>query len=380
MSQFLINTINLIIHQYTHVVEGYEVKHMKENWALFVEGTDIKWTFGNPSMEFQEVVSNFLMGVGNLGKELFGEGIASINFDLKKHSGMKASEIFIVSLQDQFFLIISDPAITLLLISAQGGIPEGIKDTMTAVLVGQASILYANYISEVDNETKRSIESHFQDIILDINESYSEGGLIQSIVGQAGSNFSMLTFEECLLLHYYLRKQAEKTLSYNPDKAGFSMIANLEGWNIPFAYNIENQGIWAGFFAAIVGFIQSLFESKPKYISFGSTEIQKLRFVYGKQYFMAIDTSFVSDLLLKKKFQTKLFATPYAIMKDLSEALKSLIIEEILEYNEEKLTELSIETLLDTWIGEDETINLSLDERMIRVWGKLLLNYQRERP
>ncbi len=85
------------------------------------------------------------------------------------------------------------------------------------------------------------------------------------------------------------------------------------------------------------------------------------------------------SLILKKKFQSKLFAIPYAIMKDLSEALKSLIIEEILEYNEEKLTELSIETLLDTWIGEDETIKLSLDERMIRVWGKLLLNYQKEK-
>ncbi len=352
---------------------------MNENWALFVEGTEIKWTFGNPSMEFQDVVSNFLMGLGNLGKELFGEGIASINFDLKKHSGMKAAEIFIVSLQDQFFLIISDPAITLLLINAQGGIPTDVKETMTAVLVGQASILYANYITDADKQTKATIESHFQDIILDINENYSEGGLIYSIVGQAGSNFSILTFEECLLLHYYLRKQAEKTLKYTSESSGFSMIANLEGWNIPFAYNIENQGIWAGFFAAIVGFIQSLFESKPKYISFGSTDIQKLRFIYGKQYFMAIDTSFVSDLLLKKEFQTRIFEIPYSILRDLSGALKSLIIEEILEYNEEKLTELSIETLLDTWIGEDKTVDLTLDERMIRVWGKLLLNYQRER-
>ena len=90
-----------------------------ENWALFVEGTEVKWTFGNPSSEFIEIVSNFLMGLGNLGKELFGEGIASIQFDLPKHSGMKSSEIFIVSLEDQFFLIISDPAVTLLLINIE---------------------------------------------------------------------------------------------------------------------------------------------------------------------------------------------------------------------------------------------------------------------
>ncbi len=348
-----------------------------ENWALFVEGTDIRWSFGNPSFEFKEVVSNFLMGLGNLGKELFGEGIASINFDLRKHSGMKTSEIFIVSLQDQFFLIISDPAVTLLLITAGGGIPADIKDIMTAVLVGQASILYANSVTDADPETKRRIEQDFQDIILDINERYAQDGMLNSIVGEYGSNFSILTFEECLLLHYYLRKQAERASYTAP--TGWAMIANLEGWEIPLSYNLTKEGIWAGFFAAIVGFIHSLFESKPKYISFGSTEIQKLRFIYGKKYFMAIDTSFVSDLLLQKDFQKELFSTSYKILKDMSLGIKNLIIEEILQYNEEKLTQLSVETLLDTYVGTEETLELTRDERMIRVWGKLLLSYQQDK-
>ncbi len=349
---------------------------VQENWALFVEGTTIKWTFGNPGVEFQDVVSNFLMGLGNLGKELFGEGIASINFDLKKHSGHKASEIFIVSLQDQFFLIISDPAVTLMLINSKGGIPDDIKQTMTAVLVGQASILYANSVTDADDDARVSIESHFQDIILDINEKYLEGDLITSIVGPFGSNFSILSFEECLLLHYYLRKHAERTMKQNKD-AGWALIANLDGWNIPFSYNLKNEGIWAGFFAAIVGFIHSLFDSKPKYISFGSTEIKKLRFVYGKKFFLAIDTSLASDLLLQRNFQKQLFETPYAILRDMHHGMKDLIIEEIIQYNEDRLNELAVETILDMWIGEDETLDLTLDERMIRVWGKLLLQYQK---
>ena len=349
---------------------------IQEQWALFVEGTQIKWSFGHPSSEFQEVVSNFLMGLGNLGKELFGEGIASINFDLRKHSGMKASEVFIVSLQDQFFLIISDPAVTLMLITAQEGIPEHIKDIMTAVLVGQASILYANSVSDADPETKRKIEKDFQDIILDINPNYQDETL-NAIVGEYGSNFSVLTFEECLLLHYYLRKQAERASYTAP--SGWAMIANLEGWEVPLSYNLTKEGIWAGFFAAIVGFIHSLFESKPKYISFGSTEIQKLRFIYGEKYFMAIDTSFVSDLLLKKDFQKELFGTSYQILKDMASGIKDLIIEEILQYNEDKLTQLSVETLLDTYVGTDETLELTRDERMIRVWGKLLLSFQQDK-
>ncbi|MHA2245670.1 MAG: hypothetical protein ACXADY_11955 [Candidatus Hodarchaeales archaeon] len=349
---------------------------IQEQWALFVEGTQIKWSFGNPSSEFQETVSNFLMGLGNLGKELFGEGIASINFDLRKHSGMKASEVFIVSLQDQFFLIISDPAVTLMLITVQGGIPEDIKEIMTAVLVGQASVLYANSISEANSETKTKIEMDFQGIIMDINPDYQDETL-NAIVGTFGSNFSILSFEECLLLHYYLRKHAER--STYASSAGWAMIANLEGWEIPLSYNLTKEGIWAGFFAAIVGFIYSLFESKPKYISFGSTEIQKLRFIYGEKYFMAIDTSFVSDLLLKKDFQKELFSTSYKILRDMSSGIKDLIVEEILQYNEEKLTQLSVETLLDTYVGTEETLELTRDERMIRVWGKLLLSFQQDK-
>jgi len=124
-----------------------------EHWALFVEGTKVKWHFGNPSSEFIEVVSNFLMGLGKLGKELFGtEGIASIIFDRRGHAGLKASEIFIVSLEEKFFLIISDPSVTLLLIAAEGGIPEDIQIIMKAVLVGQASILYSNMVAEVDDD------------------------------------------------------------------------------------------------------------------------------------------------------------------------------------------------------------------------------------
>ncbi|MHA1227036.1 MAG: hypothetical protein ACTSPV_09875 [Candidatus Hodarchaeales archaeon] len=350
---------------------------VQEHWALFVESTEVKWSFGNPSNEFLEVVSNFLMGLGKLGKELFGtEGIASINFDRPGHAGLKASEIFIVSLQEKFFLIISDPAVTLLLIEAEGGLPDDIKQLMRAVLVGQASILYSNLITDADSETREAIEQHFKDIILDINEKYMEKDYIDNIVGIAGSNFSILSFQELLLLHYYLRKHAEKTSIVNPE--GWAIIANLDGFDIPFSYNLTNQGIWAGFFSAIVGFIQSLFDSKPRYISFGTTFIHKLRFIFGTNYFMAIDTGFTSDLLLKKDFQRALFSTPFIILKDMSPGIKRLLIEELLQYHEARLNSLSAATLLDTFVGDDDTLeDLSQDERVLRIWGKLLLSFQK---
>ena len=62
----------------------------------------------------------------------------------------------------------------------------------------------------------------------------------------------------------------------------------------------------------------------------------------------------------------------------MSKGIKALIIEEILLYNEVKLNDLSVETLLDTYIGEDETLELAQDERMIRIWGKMLLSFQKD--
>ncbi len=360
---------------------------MKENWALFVEGTEIKWTFGDPSVEFQKIAMNFLLGLGNFGEELFGEGIASITFDLRKYSGLKASEIFIVSLKDQFFLIISDPATTLLLIAIQGGIPFDVKEIMTAVLVGQASILYANSISDLGQKGKQQVEKRYQDLILDINEEYLKDDLINTIVGQSGSNFSILTFEECLLLHFYLRKQIE-TSNYL-ESPSWCLISHEGGGEIPFSYNIDNALVIGGYFAAIVGFISTLFGSNPKYISFGSTHIRRVRFVYGEEYFMAIDASFMIDLLLKRQFQKQFFETSYSIIKDMSAGIKELIVDEMIQFNEQKLTDLKAETLLENYIGEGsedlkfsfgegmENLELLREERMnqvLRVWGKYLSN------
>jgi hypothetical protein len=357
---------------------------ISENWAIFIEGEHIKWTFGNLDDEFQQIVLNFIIGLGKLGHEFYGEGIASIHFDLKKHSGLKASEIFIVSLQEQFFLAISDPATTLLLINSQGGIPLDIKETMTAVLAGEASILYANMI-ETYPDNKETINEIFRNIILDINSKYYDNERIQLIVGKSGSNFSILAFEELLLLHFYLRKQAEETSYHAP--SSWCLISHLDGGDLPFSYNMEDDVLYGGYFSAIITFISKLFESKPKLIAFGSNHIHKLRFIYGKRYFMAIDTQFMVNLLLKRQFQKKFFSTSYSVIKDLSEGIKALIIGEILQYSEEELNQLSTENLLDTYLGEasenltlfggnnDENFELLRNEhrnQVLRVWGRFL--------
>jgi hypothetical protein len=359
--------------------------YQKEHWAIFVEGTEVKWTFGDPSIEFQGIVADFLRGLGSFGEELFGEGIASITFDLPKHSGYKSTELFIVSLQDHFYFIISDPAITLMLISAKEGIPYDIKEIMTAVLVGQASILYATSIAEATQSEKDRIHKQLQDIILDINPSYKENDQVQIIVGNSGSNFGVLSFEECILFHYFLRKKAEEGMYFSP--SSWCLISHQDGGDIPLSYNIDDDVLLGGYFSAIIGLLSTLFNSKPKFLAFGTTNLRKLRFVYGRKFFMALDKSFMLDLLLTRKFQSKFFETGYVVIKDLAIGIKELIIEEVLNLSETELSHLSAESLLDKYIGEttenmlfsfgdeEESSDLLREERInqvLRVWGRYL--------
>jgi hypothetical protein len=270
-----------------------------------------------------------------------------------------------------------------MLISAEGGIPFLIKQVMTAVLVGQASILYASSIEDVNEAERENITFQFQNIILDINPSYKENDKISTIIGKSGTNFGVLSFEECILFHFLLRKQAEQTFYFTP--SSWCLISNQDGGDMPFSYNIEDDVLLGGYFSAIIGLLSTLFKSKPRYLAFGSTSIRKLRFIYGKQFFMALDKSFMLDLLLTRQFQKKFFKTSYLVIKDLAEGLKELIIDEILQLSQTKLLQLSAESLLDKYIGEtaetfsfddgEDESELLQEERIhqvLRVWGRYL--------
>ncbi|MHA1975973.1 MAG: hypothetical protein ACW98F_12745 [Candidatus Hodarchaeales archaeon] len=356
-----------------------------EHWAIFIEGEEVKWTFGEPKDDFQQIVGDFLKGLKTFGEELFGEGIASITFDLPQYSGSKTTEIFIVSLHNHFYFVISNPATTLMLISAKEGIPFHIKEIMTAVLVGQASILYATSIEDANQSDQEKITKQLQNIILDINPSYIENDQVDVIVGKSGSNFGVLSLEECMLFHYFLRKKAERADYISP--TSWCLISHQDGGDIPFSYNIEDDVLLGGYFAAIIGLLSTLFKSKPRFLAFGSSSIRKLRFIYGNEFFMAIDKTFLLDLLLTRKFQKEFFETSYTVIKDIAIGIKDLIIEEILQLSEAELRVHSAEALLDLYIGETtETMTFAFGDdeedselireeqinQLLRVWGRLL--------
>ena len=315
------------------------------NWFLFVEEKNIRWSFGNPDEEFKAFVINFLTGLSNIGEEIFGEnGIASIEFEVHKKSRIHSSEVFIVNLSDKFFLIMSDPSTTMKLLRQQGGIAHKVQEIMSAVLVGQAAILYSQQISEVPSEESAEIEKLWQDIVLDISDDYEED--ITKIISGNSSNFSMLLFEDLLFLHYYLRKQPELIKQISPK--GWAIIANYSGGEIPLEYNMEwDSVILAGYLGIIISFITVLFNSKPKKLAFGTHTVQSLSFINGvKDYFIAVDSPF-TKLILDLEFQDRFFNLQKEVQDDIKEALRVRIIEEIVTANTEELEKFDLNTLLE---------------------------------
>lgn len=317
---------------------------VNSNWLLYVEEEKIVWEFGNPDDEFKTFVINFLKGLSALGEEIFGEnGVASIEFDLHKKSQVRSSEVFIVNLSDKFFLIMSDPAITMFLIQQQGGIAKEVEEIMSAVLVGQAAILYAQCISEVNQSESSSLEKIWQNIILDISDSYSKD--ISKIVSSNSSNFSMLSFEDLLFLHYYLRKQPELIKPISPK--GWAIVSHYSGGEIPIEHNMEKDSVvLAGYLGIIISFISVLFKSKPKKLAFGIHTVQSLSFINGvNDYFIAIDSPF-TKLILDKEFKSKFDNLDPEVLNDMRDALHHKIVEEILEANTQELENQSLDTLL----------------------------------
>ncbi len=337
-----------------------------ENWAIFVEGKRVTWSFGNPDDQFLEFTVNFLQGLGKIAQEIFGEdSVASI----ESHTGFKLSEVFIVSLQNQFFFICSDPALTLKLIAAKEGLPEAMEEHIAAVLVGQASILFAHSISNAQNETEKvTIENSFQEIILNINPLLEDK--ISIICSKASSNFSALSFNELLLLHYYIRRH--ETLTNRIVPSGLVLISHIDGGELPFAWNVERDVVLAGYLAVIIGYIKTLFGGYARRLVFGTHELRKLEFVYGNDYFLAIDSSF-AFLCQNPEFLTAFRSVDYRVMEKLETQLKEFLIRETLELAAAILDIQDINSILQAYQGLSEDPSMSINEQIRKIWVILLL-------
>ncbi|MFX1507969.1 MAG: hypothetical protein ACFFDC_17920, partial [Promethearchaeota archaeon] len=192
--------------------------------------------------------------------------------------------------------------------------------------------------------------------------------------GKSASNFSMLSFEDLLFLHYYLRKQPELTTPLSPK--GWALVSHMSGGEIPIDFHVEKDPVvLAGYLAIIISFLMSLFDSKPKSLVFGTNNIQSLSFVHGEEYFLAIDTPFI-ELALDLDFYQNFFDMKADVLEDLKDSLKKRITEEILISQTQELEAMNVNTLLETYVLKSRTSKIPKEEIpkrhfLARILGRL---------
>jgi hypothetical protein len=267
-------------------------------------------------------------------------------------------------LLNQFFFICSDPATTLKLIVAKGELPKEMAEQISAILVGQASILFAHSMTNAGSEVEEKIiEKYFQNLILDINPSLKSK--ISIICSQSSANFSMLDLNELILFHYFIRKHKGLTEYITPK--GWVLISNLSGGELPFSWNLDKDVVLAGYLSVIIGFVETLFRgARPRRLFFGTNEIRKLDFIYGQEYFLAIDSSFM-HLIQDEKFLPSFLEISAVVFSDLNLQLKEFIINETLGYITSILDEISVQSLLEAYAGLSKDTDISFNEKLRRI-------------
>lgn len=291
------------------------------HWAIFAEGTEPRWHFGELTEEFIENTINFLNGLDGIGQELFGSGVATIKLDQRSKKMITASEIFVVSLFSTFFFVASDPLVTIKMISMLE-VPEVLNDQMRGVLAGQASVLYANLYmeAETDYEAKR-IDELFRQTLIDIGITQN----LDAIVLEGRCSFGSFDLVEMLLFHYQLRRLfAEEYAQTDP----WAIIADESGSPIHLKHGNINATSLAGYLSVLYMFCTELFDSKPRSMVFGGDSLIPLEIVNGNEIFLSISQ-------WDKVFNDEHFINDF---HQLEEAIKDRINKNIAEFIAGKLS------------------------------------------
>jgi hypothetical protein len=325
------------------------VKH----FAFFIEGDEVKWTYGFPQdsavsedeIHFQKTTVHFIQSLQSIGRELYSEGVASIKLDKpsEAHTSLVTlNELFIVNLSDQFFFIISDLEVTSRLIKTVE-IPFEVEQIITAVLVGQAAILYATLLTEQDKydyDTDRIFRRIL--ILLEIDKRYD----LANLVDKGRCSLSPLDITELLLFHYMLRNYLESSkirvsLSANP----WAIMVDKSGTDIPLSWQPpKDPHVLGNFLGAIFSYVQGLFGVRPSTITFGGHEIIILQFYGGQKYILAVSNP--QSLFINPNFLFSIKEIPPLKFEDIKIAVKRFLIDYLLEKLAKSLSSTEFDEIL----------------------------------
>ena len=337
------------------------------NWAIFANGSQSEWHYGDLTIEFIENTVSFLNGLDGMGKELFGSGVASIELDwraLSQENGVyiKTKEVFVISLFSQFFFIASDPLTTIKLIEKET-IPDELEDIIRGVLVGQASVLYSNlYLNTITEEDQKKIDEMFRSTVIEVGITEN----LDAIVDKGRCSFASFSFSQMLIFHYLLRKIFYQKYNFavsnnlNSEKSDQSssewgIVASNSGSPIYISFgNMENTTSLSGYLSVLSMFCTELFKAPPKSIVFGGEKLIPLEMVNGTDSYCAFSAW---DILFRQpEFLKQILNLENKGVSDLQIPLSKFMAEKLSSIFQSNLEKWKLELLISIYQGINENI------------------------
>lgn len=340
-----------------------------ENWAIFAEGEQVRWTFGSMTSETALLTARLAKGLNDLGKEIFHETVASLRVRDINRKPTRSYDILIVNFGENFFFLAADPISTakmLRVTHAVDGIPGNIADLLHGVLMGQALQTYGDLWSAAASKQQCvNIDQIFNDTFRELGVTEDSG-----ILAKDGTcSFSGLEIPELLLLHCYLQQRFEKEVQPAIRKP-WSCVIGKGGLPVYLVHNILRADVeqrLAFLFSAVAGYSLDLFSAIPEALVFSREGLTSINLFVGETAIFAACNPF-------SLFQDKNFLANFS---KLSEPIKSDIIgptEEFLssyigQLYAERLREESFQDLIETLIRvhtDFSTSQGSLEELKLR--------------
>ncbi|MFX1532708.1 MAG: hypothetical protein ACFFDI_00580 [Promethearchaeota archaeon] len=301
-----------------------------ENWAIFTKGTNVEWVFGAIQDDDAPLIAGLAKGLESLGQKSFQqESIASIILQDPNQKPRKETELFIVSLEGNYFFIVSDPIITSKLLKIQSDIiPEEISLLLRGVLVGQAVITYADLWWSSNTKYQRIIDEIFQSGLLQIGID----GTNTHIRASGGEcNLSGLEVADLLFLNSYLRTRLQNEIVPIITRP-WAYIMDKTLTPVHLMYNFrkeEHDEILAFFFSNVITFIRAIFNLEPSALIFrAGPSALSVKIVSGNSNVFVICNPLL--LFQKTDFVTELLKLPPGVHNDLYPSLQRFLADEII--------------------------------------------------
>ncbi|MFX0090733.1 MAG: hypothetical protein ACFFBD_03130 [Candidatus Hodarchaeota archaeon] len=293
----------------------------QEEWAVFGRDLEVTWTYGDYiDQEFAQLAVGLAKGLNDLGLESFKEGVASIRITDYRRIPHKTNEVFILN-HGSFYFIAGNPLSTAKLLRKEKDIPTEILDILRGVMVGQASLLYANLWTEAEDDyTKTVVDQVFQD-------SFNEMGRKSGLGAEACSgecSFSDLQFHELMFLHSYLRERFRMDLDYRL-REPWACITRQSGAKTYLSYKMQYD-VLPTFLSIIFSMISTLFEgSVPTSLVFGHPHLWAVDIFSGE--FAVFAASNPRALFRDPEFLSHFAKIEEGVLKDIFAPLTSYFIE-----------------------------------------------------